>query len=552
MTTVGQAIAVESDAVATAESGRWQRLDEWLARTGERFNPILVKETRQALKSRQFLLTFVLVLAACWIWTFLGLSIVGPSVAYQAAGTVLFIGYFVILAFPLTVIIPYTAFRSLSAESEENTFDLLSITTLSPRQIVSGKLGSAAMQVLVYLSAVAPCLAFTYLLRGIDVVTISVVLLYAFFGSLGLSACCLFLATLTREKFGQIVLSVVVIVGLFLAFLMVFGFISEFMSWNYLVAADSDFWIFTAALFTWYATTFAIIFLAAAARLTFESENRSTPLRVAMLVQYLSFIAWMAWPILAYQSSNDIYAVVLCIVGAYWYGMGTMMTTERPIVSMRVRRRLPQSFLGRMLFTFFNPGPGAGYLFAIGNTLAACVLLSLALVIGGWSSLVVSGTAAPFPVPTFARLWPLAIVLVSYLVIFLGVGRLVIAWLRRFTPVHMFVGVGMHVILLSLATAVPLVVQFSTYQFYSSGYSMLQISNPFWTLAEIGDGPTMPLELPLFLIMLPTTAFLVFLANWKSIAGELRHVRVVPPARLVEEEAAEHPTVAAVRTSPWD
>jgi len=35
------------------------------------------------------------------------------------------------------------------------------------RQIISGKLGSAALQVLVYLSALAPCLAFTYLLRGL-------------------------------------------------------------------------------------------------------------------------------------------------------------------------------------------------------------------------------------------------------------------------------------------------------------------------------------------------------------------------------------------------
>ena len=38
--------------------------------------------------------------------------------------------YYAILAFPLAVVVPYAAFRSLAAEREDNTYDLLSITTL--------------------------------------------------------------------------------------------------------------------------------------------------------------------------------------------------------------------------------------------------------------------------------------------------------------------------------------------------------------------------------------------------------------------------------------
>ena len=37
-----------------------------LERLGDRFNPIVVKEVRQALKSRQFVLTFLLLLLAAW------------------------------------------------------------------------------------------------------------------------------------------------------------------------------------------------------------------------------------------------------------------------------------------------------------------------------------------------------------------------------------------------------------------------------------------------------------------------------------------------------
>ncbi|NIP84132.1 MAG: ABC transporter permease, partial [Planctomycetales bacterium] len=134
--------------------------------------------------------------------------------AYSAEAADMFYGYYMILAFPLAIIIPFSAFRSLAAEREQNTYELLSITNLTARQIITGKLGSAVIQMVVYLSAVTPCLAFTYLLRGIDIFTIAYVISYSFFGSLGLSAVALFLGTISESRYGQVVVSVVVILGL--------------------------------------------------------------------------------------------------------------------------------------------------------------------------------------------------------------------------------------------------------------------------------------------------------------------------------------------------
>ena len=48
----------------------WTAIETRLAALAERANPILVKETRQALKSRQFVVTFLIVLVACWIVSF--------------------------------------------------------------------------------------------------------------------------------------------------------------------------------------------------------------------------------------------------------------------------------------------------------------------------------------------------------------------------------------------------------------------------------------------------------------------------------------------------
>ena len=112
---------------------------------------------------------------------------------------------------PVRVVVPFAAFRSLAAEREDNTYDLLSITTLRPRQIISGKLGSAVVQMAVYFSAITPCLAFTYLLRGVDVPTIALILAYTFVASLALAMFGLLLATLTQQRYHQVILSVALV-----------------------------------------------------------------------------------------------------------------------------------------------------------------------------------------------------------------------------------------------------------------------------------------------------------------------------------------------------
>ena len=134
------------------------------------------------LKSRQFVITFSLVLLCGWLWSIIGIAPVGPEVYYSFDGPEMFYGYYVILAFPLIVIVPYGAFRSLAGEREDRTYELLSITA-PPARNCERKAGHVTVQMLVYLSAISPCLAFTYMLRGIDIVTILFVLLYLFLTS---------------------------------------------------------------------------------------------------------------------------------------------------------------------------------------------------------------------------------------------------------------------------------------------------------------------------------------------------------------------------------
>ncbi len=538
---------VENPAASAAGWDRiWTAVETRLEALAEHANPILVKETRQALKSRQFVVTFLIVLVACWIVSFAGVALIGPQIYYAAAGSEMLLAYYAILAFPLALIVPYTAFRSLASETEENTYDLLSITTLTSQQIVNGKLWSAVVQMLVYLSAVSPCIAFTFLLRGVDALTLAMLLVMAILGCLGLSMISLFVGAAARVKHTQIVTSVGLVLALFGAFCGALGIASVLIYEG--VPRDAEFWVVMFVLATIYATTFGLLRAAAAAQIAFASENRSTPLRRWMLAQQACFVGGLAG--MAYAFSDNLRGLkevsfVGFIMGAfYWYVMGALMTSEWPHLSRRVQRSLPQSTVGRAFLSFFNPGPGAGYMFAVANlTTLALIALFVSLVVsfaggGAWPTLEVAFY-------TIVLTW-------SYVVGYLGLGRLLINALRRWMYVSLTAGFLFHVILMMAGVGIPLTIQMTSRMLRNQGYTLLQMSNVFWTIEELGDHGADAVQAHILIFIVPTFAIAMLLANMRSVAAELRRHRVAPPVRVLEEEAVLHPAPTPGPSNPWE
>lgn len=526
-------------------------LARFLAWTGDRLNPILVKEARQALKSRQFVVTFGLLLVCGWVWTIMGLAVMGPEAALGSRGPDMFAGYYVILSFPLLVIVPFGAFRSIASEQEDRTYELLSITGLAPRQIVSGKLGSAIVQMLIYLSAISPCLAFTYMLRGISLPMIFAVVSFTVLASLAFSLIALLLGTISNEKHWQVVLSVILVVALFLAF---WGFCAMYFEevWFVLPYGDPELWQAAAGFMTGYVTYFLLVFYAAVARVTFASDNRSSKLRFLMVLQYACFTGWMFWIMIAVEQDPGILMGFMAFVGVHWYVMGAMMTGESTSLSPRVRRQLPTSFLGRVFFTWFNPGPGTGYMFAISSSLGALLLVIVA---------VVFADAFPWRNPGRLSGGMLEVIAASgligtaYLTIYLGLGLLVVRFFQRFSQVGIAGGMLIQALLVFVGTTAPLVIQLMSATARNSGYTLLQISNPFWTIAHVGDSSTLPLQTPEILVLLIFGALVVFAVNLPGVVRELRYVRVAKPARVAEEDAETAARLAppeATKTSPWD
>jgi hypothetical protein len=541
----GVGLESSSPAAARRAAAAWAHIERILIYASDWINPILVKETRQALKSFQFTITFVLVLVACWVVTIGGVAWIGPSIFYAASGGTLLYWYYIVLAFPLTVVVPYAAFRSLAAERDDNTYDLLSITALKPRQIISGKLGSSVVQMAVYFSAITPCFAFTYLLRGIDVPTIVVLMVYTFFGSLGLSMIGILLATMSEQRLAQVFVSVALVAFLLWAFAGGIALASPVIQFSYSFIGGNEFWITTLALATFYVTTFALMFFAAAGMISFATENRSTPLRICMLAQQAAWVGWMAFAWIYDDFSLEGLLIFAMMAVLYWYAMGTMLTAERPSMSQRVRRQLPKSFIGRVFLSWLNPGPASGYMFVVANatSLVAVCLLGMAAIRlmgknpGGW--------------PGEDGLIYALIIGWSYLVAYLGIGMIVIGVLRRFAVVNLFASVLIHVLVILAGTGIPTVVQLMSIELRDAGYTLLQITNPFRSLYHLVDGGV-PMEGSVLIKVVPAAAICVLLLNLRGVVRELLLVRLAPPTRVVEDEAELHPPPAAMPTNPWD
>jgi ABC-type transport system involved in multi-copper enzyme maturation permease subunit len=548
--------AAAVEIVEVLSDTRWERFEAWLGRQSDRLNPILVKEARQALRSRQFTTTFFLMLAAGWTWSIMGLALLGPAAYYNATGPDMFFVYYMILTAPLIIVIPYFAYNSLASERHDRTYELVSITALDATKILVGKLCGIGMQMIVYLSALFPCLAFTYLLRGLDIFTVMLAVGYTCLLALGLAMLGLMLATLSPPRQRHIVQGVLFAIALCFTFFVIVAFISELIGSEGVYLEDSEFWQLNLGLAIVYVNAFALVFLSARSLLMSPAQNRSTALRVALATAQLSAVGWFGWAALRWNT-NIIFALIL-LSTIVWFVAGLIMVGESSVLSPRVKRGLPQSSLGRALLTWFTPGPGTGYMFMISNML---MLTAMATVIVS-PAVVELGRAAGGSVPTTASLRnspgeiiEASIVATSYLAIYLGLSKLILSTVRRYDEVRLTIRFLVPVLLLMVGGGGPWILQITYPPTRNLDYTLMQTTNPMWTLWEYCIDNGIPAGLGDWLVtVLPLSALVIWGLNLPGIARELMQTRAAKPARVAEEDAelAAQSAQPVGPTSPWD
>jgi hypothetical protein len=514
-----------------------QGWEKWWLWANERINPIVVKEVRQSLKSKQFTISFGLTLVAAVSWTLIAISLMVPRIFYMPAGIPLLSGYFCILAAPLMVIIPFGAFLSLTAETEDSTFELLSISALSALQIVHGKMASACVQILLYLSALAPCIVLTYLMRGVGLYTILFFLGWTVMLSICETALALLLGAIARTRMLQVGAAVLALAGLFAAVGTWLSFLLS-VGLNTLNSPASSDFVLIVALLMILAASISLVLRAAAAAIDFPSENHSTPLRkrIFMWVVLVSF-----WSLLGILVVQELEAAIVLLIGLFIFLMviGALVTGERGVVSPRAQRGLPQTFVGRALLTWFYPGAGLGYVFVV--CLYAALVVTLSAV-----DLFYQGNAQTLrgDVGTIAA----GYLLLCYLAIYVGINRLLMMLVPRHVPARMLASTALMITMLVLSHMLPLFIAYYANDYRDFPYAWHQAFNIVWSLEEITDNNSFDIGASMAIVTL--CAIAVFGLNLAFCTRDVMLVRVVAPPRILQEENLKQPT-SAVPADPF-
>ncbi len=176
----------------------------------ETVGPIVVKEVRQGLRAKVFAIFFGSLLVVC-----LSMALVAVAQATEAAGTAFgkefFGGYLTALGAVTFFVIPFVAFRSMVRELEDETWVLLTLTGLGAASIIRGKWISAMSQALLFGSACAPFVLFSYFLNGIDLVQVVTALLLATGWSALLTSVGVAVATQAQTRLGRTIAHFVVL-----------------------------------------------------------------------------------------------------------------------------------------------------------------------------------------------------------------------------------------------------------------------------------------------------------------------------------------------------
>ncbi len=499
-----------------------KRWEQWWVWGSEQINPIVVKEVRQSLKSKQFTISFGLTLIAAVSWTLLAISLLVPRIYYVPGGATLLAGFFCILALPLMVIIPFSAFRSMTSETEDSTFELLSISALSASQIVYGKMASASLQLLLYLSALAPCIVLTYVLRGVSLFTILFLLGATVLFSVCETALAILAASISRTRMMQTGVSVLLLGGLLWAFFAWTGVIisqgiDEFSN------PPREMLVFLFALLTIVAVAISVVLCAASAAIDFPSENHSTRIRWQLMgLLTLTFF----WSTMGLVVAEQREVAVAILIGNFGFAMflGALITGERGVISLRAQRSLPKTFFGRVFLTWMYPGAGLGYVFLI------CFYAAIVFVMAMFELFYANRLQSFFG---NASITATGFTLLCYLTIYVGLNRLMMLGLGRHFAARMVGSVALLIVMLLLIHLIPWVLVYYYNDYREFPYGWHQAFNIWLTVTEVNQ--QLSLDIGASILIVTLCAIGIFGLNLLLSSRDVMLVRVALPPRVREE-----------------
>lgn len=457
-------------------------------------------------------------------------------------GFFVYLSCYRLLAGVLILVVPAQAF--FEAPSDDPWRDPRSrIASAAPLRTMFGVFAKSALQAAAYTATVAPAFAFAYVAGGLAPQAIVAGVGMLILASAGLTLLSLAAATRLGDV-GR---------GLYMLALPIFLLMTCYTFCDSLLIGgvatkavyDPDFPPAAAVSTVVYLSYLLLLGTTAAVGVSFPAADRSTPFRVAVLIQFSLFSGVLGGSLVMDRSHSGWREwIYMGAVAAHVYVYGAFLCGEPPTPSRRVRRTFPTSFWGRAFTMPLRPGGGTGYLFCTSLLMAAALFAAICCL----ASYSPSGYAG-----SPGTIGLVLLLLVAYPVLYLGLGRLLHRWAAQAAggrspyplPAILF-------LLMLLGMAGP---WFATWRFWvgePDAARLLLAFDPVTTLRAVAEEEASGgLRLAVGGVLL--AAAVVFFMNLRSAAREL----LLRPEPVTQAALARLHRLKAYRAtqacaSPWD
>jgi hypothetical protein len=310
----------------------------------DRFSPMLVKELRQGMRARGFIILFVsfqLLLAFILVSAS---AASGNDYAGAAASGIIF----TIFGIAVLGIQPMRGVNALSSEITGNTIEMMVLTRLSASRIVFGKWIAIVSQSALLLVTIVPYLILRYFFGGMNLMGELVLLALIFLSSMALTAVMVGLSGNTTKAARALPIVGFIILVQFVPRFLFRGGLTSGMDFFTLATWESRITIFCyvaiIAYLGWCALSHGISAIAPVA------ENHSTPRRLVALALTLAVAAATFHPDMPIAATCGFLAVIL--LPALVTALTESAVTLPPLCQPFLKRGLP----GRIAAAFLLPG----------------------------------------------------------------------------------------------------------------------------------------------------------------------------------------------------
>ena len=307
-------------------------------------SPMLVKELRQGVRSRAFIVTFILLQAAMLLNVLTGL--LNSEVQSSEDSTAFF---WVLVGASVLFILPLRGLNSVGGEIKANTLELIFLTRLTALRIITGKWLAVFAQAVLLVSAVLPYLVLRYFIGGINLTTELTSLAVMLGASAVFSAVTIGLSPYqTRATRGVLIVGIVIMVWSTAAPLFYMG---RFAGGGTAMSA----WLIVPAV-ACAAILLRLMLEVGASKIAPDAENHAAAKRMLALAAFLVAVGASFLP------GSSVVVTLGTFVLAAGICLAALCEQGRWIGSI-YRPFARHGFLGRWLGRLFYPGWFSGFWF---------------------------------------------------------------------------------------------------------------------------------------------------------------------------------------------